>query len=183
MMPAVASAPAVSRSTTTTLAPLLAKATAVARPMPLPAPVISATLPVKSRSMTFLPDQVGRKSAAYSTMPARLRRNALRSSVLLSLPMQPCPGREVGHQIADEAARRLVGKITVRVKFGLRLTDQHFRLVERMHIEKDAAAPQIVLRAGAARHAGGGADDRTRLAGEGLIGRSRRPVDRGLQHP
>src|SRR5207253_10496348 len=50
-MPAVASPPAVSRSTTTTLAPLLPKASAVARPMPLPAPVISATLPVKSSSM------------------------------------------------------------------------------------------------------------------------------------
>src|SRR5215510_9215270 len=51
MIPAVASPAAVSRSTTTTLAPLPAKASAVARPMPFPAPVISATLPVKSRSM------------------------------------------------------------------------------------------------------------------------------------
>src|ERR1700730_11232730 len=85
----------------------------------------------------------------------------------LSLPMQPCPSRKVGHQIADQAARHLVVKIAVGVEFGLRLTDQHFRLVERIHIEKDAAAPQIVLRPGAARHAGGGADDRTRLAGEG----------------
>jgi hypothetical protein len=33
----------------------LAKPSAVTRPMPLPAPVINATLPVKSRSMAFLP--------------------------------------------------------------------------------------------------------------------------------
>src|SRR5690242_16181852 len=48
MMPAVPSPPAVSRSTTTTFAPLRANPRAVARPMPLPAPVISATLPLKS---------------------------------------------------------------------------------------------------------------------------------------
>src|SRR5438309_9797262 len=51
MMPAVASPPAASRSTTTVLAPDLAKASAVARPIPFAAPVISATLPVKSNSM------------------------------------------------------------------------------------------------------------------------------------
>src|SRR6185312_4063860 len=48
MMPAVPSPPAVSRSTTTTLAPFRAKPSAVARPIPLPPPVISATLPLKS---------------------------------------------------------------------------------------------------------------------------------------
>src|SRR5690349_24894006 len=48
MMPAVPSPPAVSRSTTTTFAPLRANPRAVARPMPLPPPVISATLPLKS---------------------------------------------------------------------------------------------------------------------------------------
>src|SRR6516164_9075017 len=48
MMPTVPSPPAVSRSTTTTLAPSRAKPSAVARPMPFPAPVISATLPLKS---------------------------------------------------------------------------------------------------------------------------------------
>src|SRR5690349_13175310 len=48
MIPTVPSPPAVSRSTTTTFAPLRANPRAVARPMPLPAPVISATLPLKS---------------------------------------------------------------------------------------------------------------------------------------
>src|ERR1700729_2849470 len=52
MMPAVASPAARSRSTTTTLAPRLAKPSAAARPMPLPAPVINATLPLNS---IFLP--------------------------------------------------------------------------------------------------------------------------------
>src|SRR5205085_3610150 len=42
------SAPAASRSTTTTFAPWRAKAADVARPIPLPPPVMSATLPVKS---------------------------------------------------------------------------------------------------------------------------------------
>src|SRR3954453_20771444 len=51
MMPAVASPPSLSRSTTTTFAPDFAKASAVARPMPFPAPVISATFPVKSISI------------------------------------------------------------------------------------------------------------------------------------
>src|SRR4051794_7609527 len=50
-MPEVASPPSASRSTTTTLAPDFAKASAVARPMPFAAPVISATLPVKSSSI------------------------------------------------------------------------------------------------------------------------------------
>src|SRR5512147_527934 len=51
MMPAVASPPALSRSTATIFAPDFAKASAVARPMPFAAPVISATLPVKSSSI------------------------------------------------------------------------------------------------------------------------------------
>src|SRR5215475_5325310 len=50
MTPTVAWAPAPSRSTTTTFAPCRANATDVARPMPLPPPVTSATLPVKSIS-------------------------------------------------------------------------------------------------------------------------------------
>jgi hypothetical protein len=54
MIPAVASPPALSRSTTTTLAPDFAKASAVARPMPLAAPVTTAILPVKSMSMAVL---------------------------------------------------------------------------------------------------------------------------------
>src|SRR5437588_4192596 len=48
MMPAVASAPARS---TTTFAPWRAKAADVARPIPLPPPVTSATLPAKSISL------------------------------------------------------------------------------------------------------------------------------------
>src|SRR5205814_8226987 len=84
--------------------------------------------------------------------------------------------------IADEAARRLVGEIALCVEFGLRLTDQNLGLVQRMHIEEDAASAQIVLRASAAGHAGGRTDDRAWLAGEGLIGWARGPVDRVLQH-
>src|SRR5437899_3999066 len=138
-MPTVASPPAVSRSTTTTLAPLLPKASAVARPMPLPAPVISATLPVKSRSMT---------------------------SSLCLLADQPRPSCQIRHQFADQVARDLVEQIAVGVEFCLRLADQHLGLVQGVHVEKDAAAAQVALRAGTAGHAGGGTDDRHGLAGE-----------------
>src|SRR5262245_14348442 len=48
MMPAVPSPPAVSRSTTTILAPPRANPIDPARPMPLPPPVTRATLPLKS---------------------------------------------------------------------------------------------------------------------------------------
>ena len=40
--------------------------------------------------------------------------------------MQLGPPGEVRHQIADEAARRLVGQIAVGIELVLRLTDQHF---------------------------------------------------------
>src|SRR5258708_34701319 len=55
-MPAVASPPAASRSTITTLAPRPAKPRVVARPMPLPPPVTSATLFLKSilKSLLYL---------------------------------------------------------------------------------------------------------------------------------
>src|SRR5438552_15866590 len=105
-MPTVASPPAASRSTTTTLAPFLPKASAVARPMPLPAPVISATLPVKSRSIA--------------------------SSLLLA--DQPRPIRQIRHQVADQVARDRVRQVAVGVEFRLRLTDQHLGLVQRMHV-------------------------------------------------
>src|SRR5205085_1804881 len=155
MMPTVASPPAVSRSTTTTLAPLFANASAVARPMPLPAPVISATLSVKSRSI------------------------ALSLSLAVDLPR---PGGERSHHIADETARRLVGEITVGVEFGLRLTDQHLRLIDRVHVKEHHAAAQIALCAGAAGHACRGAHDCAWLPSERLIGRARGPIDRILQH-
>src|ERR1700731_155230 len=157
MPPAVASPLARSRSTRTTLAPPLAKPSAVARPMPLAPPVISATLPVKSGSMAFLPSW---------SIPA---------------PDQSGPFLEVYKHVADEPARRVVGQSARGIEFGLRLADQHLGLVQRVHVEKDAAAAQVVLRARSAGHAGAGTHDSHGLAGKGLIGRARGPVDRVLQ--
>src|SRR5437016_14452928 len=108
MMPAVASAPAVSRSTTTTLAPLLAKASAVARPMPLPAPVISATLPVKSSSIASLPYSDRGRPARYGP-EARSPGSAFPRDL-------PGPGYEIGHHVADEALRRLIQEVAVLVE-------------------------------------------------------------------
>src|SRR6516165_5622636 len=158
MIPAVASPAALSRSTTTTLAPLLAKATAVARPMPFPAPVISATLPAKSRSMAFSPALVPGGELA-------------------------CPLLEGGEHVADETARSLVGEAAVGVELGVSNADQHFGFVDRVHVEKDTAFTQIVLRPRGASHTGTGSHHRHRLAGERLIGRPRGPVDRILKHP
>src|SRR6266404_3473114 len=95
---------------------------------------------------------------------ASRRTHAMNPALFLSADL-PGPSGERNHQIANEAARRLVDEITLGVEFGLRLADQHFGLVERMHVEKDAAAPQIVLRPGAACHPSRGANDRAGLAG------------------
>src|SRR4051794_40142521 len=75
MMPAVPSPPDASRSTTTTLAPSLANPSAVARPMPLPAPVISATLPLKSMvSSAFqLTGNLARMASAKELEPRLLQ--------------------------------------------------------------------------------------------------------------
>src|SRR5215204_1709298 len=190
MMPAVASPAAASRSTTTTLAPLLAKASAVARPMPFPAPVISATLPVKSISIassltTGCHCEERSDEAILIRRPSSARdcfaTLAMTAETLSLLPDQAGPGCEVGHHVPDEALCGLVEQVALGVEFGVRLADQHLGLVDRVHVEKDAAAPQIVLGAGAAGHAGGGAEDRDGLAGERLVGRARSPVDRVLQ--
>src|SRR3954467_11204340 len=69
MMPAVASPPAASRSTTTIFAPDFAKASAVARPMPFAAPVISATLPVKSSSIVSSSRLISDAFAASARRP------------------------------------------------------------------------------------------------------------------
>src|SRR6516162_273693 len=135
MTPAVASPAAASRSTRTILAPPCAKPSAVARPMPLPPPVISATLPVKSKSMAFLPSR----------------------SILAA--DQPRPLFEGDEHVADKPARRIVGQAPRGVEFGLRVADLHLGFVQRVHVEIDAAAAQIVLGARRARHPGGGAHD------------------------
>src|SRR5437867_7287435 len=187
MTPAVASPAAASRSTRTTLAPLFAKASAVARPMPFPAPVISATLPVKSRSMAFLllfrhSREGGNPGATVSSAAPCSRQGqalgpAFAGVTIISFPADEARPLLEGHQqIADEPAPGLVGEAAFGVEFGLRLADQHLGLVQGVHVEKDAAAPQIVLRARRAGHAGGRPHDRHRLAGEGLIGRTRGPI-------
>src|SRR5690349_6886039 len=73
-MPAVPSQPAVSRSTTTTFAPLRANPSAVARPMPLPPPVISATLPLKSMfsSGDFTPARLSQPTVPVEKLASRL---------------------------------------------------------------------------------------------------------------
>src|SRR3982074_3433570 len=110
-MPAVASPPAASRSTTTVLAPDLAKASAVARPIPFAAPVISATLPVKSSSMASschtLPYVSLRGAQRQSNLAprvlcrSRLLRFARNDGDRLLLRDLPGPTDEGGHQIAD----------------------------------------------------------------------------------
>src|SRR5947207_11881735 len=80
----------------------------------------------------------------------------------------PGPGGERSHHIADETARRLVGEITVGVEFGLRLTDQHLGLVDRVHVEEHHAAAEIALPAGAAGHACRSAHDCAWLPSERL---------------
>src|SRR5271163_1836625 len=138
MIPAVASPATLSRSTITTLAPLLAKPSAVARPMPFPAPVISATLPVKSRFMA-----------------------SLRMSVLA--PDLARPVLECDEQIANEPAPHLVREAAFGVELGVALADQHLGLVDRVHVEKDAAPAQImqiILRPYGAGHPGAGPHDR-----------------------
>src|SRR5215831_2797375 len=77
MVPAVRSAPAASLSTATTFAPRAAKASAAARPIPLLAPVMSATLPLNC--MGFLREAVWRdlpppKVARYADLPSGLSR-------------------------------------------------------------------------------------------------------------
>src|SRR5712692_8557162 len=173
MMPAVASPPAASRSTTTVLAPALAKASAVARPIPFAAPVISATLPVKSSSMASSSHALSRVSLRgaqrrsnldpRALSPSRLLRFARNDGYRLFLRDLPGPPDEGGHQITDQVLRDLVQQIALGVEFGLRLADQHLGFVERVHVEKDAAAAQIVLGARAAGHPGRGTDDRARL--------------------
>ena len=79
MMPAVASAPALSRSTTTTFAPWRANAADVARPIPLPPPVTSATLPVKSIRPTSK-----RPRPASGLLPARPGAARLPSAITTS---------------------------------------------------------------------------------------------------
>src|SRR6266567_8392876 len=192
MMPAVASPPAASRSTTTVLAPDLAKASAVARPIPFAAPVISATLPVKSSSMASsshaLPYVSLRGAQRRSNLDrrvlcrSRLLRFARNDDYGLFLRNLSGPADEGGHQITDQVLGDLIQQIPLGVEFGLRLADQHLGLVERVHVEKDAAAAQIILGARTAGHPGRGADDRAGLAGKGLVGRARGPVDRVLQH-
>src|ERR1700750_1872122 len=100
MTPAVASPAVASRSTRPTRAPPRAKPSAVARPMPLAPPVISATLPVKSRSIAFLLSLL---------FPADL----------------PGPFLESDEHLADEPARRVVGQAPRGIELGLRLADQH----------------------------------------------------------
>src|SRR4030088_958116 len=60
-------------------------------------------------------------------------------------PPRPC--REVGQQVADEAARRFVGQSTLVVELRMRCGDHDLRLIEHMHVEEDAALSQMILRA------------------------------------
>src|SRR4051794_27276372 len=100
MMPAVASPPSLSRSTTTTFAPDFAKASAVARPMPFPAPVISATLPVKSISI----------ASSLLAQPARSAGDYLRPHLCLhKLPAQ-CASRTLAGRFSLRPYRASVDK-------------------------------------------------------------------------
>src|ERR1700757_2082663 len=107
MIPAVASPAEASRSTTTTLAALLAKASVVARPMPFPAPVISATLPVKSRFMAFLPSV--HALAPWTPACAGVTRTSFAADL-------PGPLLKRDEQIANEAAADLVGERALGVE-------------------------------------------------------------------
>ena len=154
----------------------------------VPAPVISATLPVKSRSMASLlslrHSREKRESRGGCRRPGSLdpRFRGGDASVIFR------PICRV-HCSRATSRSRMKPRPTSSVKrpsasnLVWRLADQHLGLVERVHVEKDAAAAQIVLRPCGAGHSGAGAHDRHGLAGERLIGRARGPVDRVLQHP
>src|SRR5215469_5349586 len=85
----------------------------------------------------------------------------------------PRPTIERCHHVAYDAARRLVGQLALLIELGLRLTDQHLRLVERVHVEKYHAAAQVALRAGSASHTGASAEDGAGLSGKWLVGWTR----------
>src|SRR5882724_5375742 len=100
---------------------------------------------------------IARKLIAGSRLTGTtLEAMCARRSCLLGDLLRPCC--EINHHIADEAARGLVGELAVRVELGLSLTDQDLGFVERVHVEKNAAAAQIVLGARGAGHAGGSAE-------------------------
>src|SRR5260221_4875928 len=91
------------------------------------------------------------------------------------------PSIERGHQLLDELAGGFVREFPRGVELGVRGADENLGLVERVHVEEHARAPQIVLRATGAERAGGGAHDRDRLVGERLRGQARQPIDRVLE--
>ena len=59
----------------------------------------------------------------------------------------PGPLLEGDEQIANEPAVDLVGEAAIDVELGLSRADKHFGFVQGMHVEKYAAAAQIILRA------------------------------------
>src|SRR5712692_11361621 len=59
------------------------------------------------------------------------------------LPKPPRPGCDIYQQLADEAARRLIGQLPLLVEFRLRGGDHHLGFVEEVHVEKDAGLPQV----------------------------------------
>ena len=82
----------------------------------------------------------------------------------------PGPLVEGDEQVANEPAPDLIGQTALGVELGRRSADEHLRLVHGVHVEKNAAAAQIVLRAHRAAHPGARPHHRYRLPGEGLIG-------------
>ena len=57
------------------------------------------------------------------------------------------PGGEGVEEFADVFAGVVVGEVSIRVEFVLRVGDHDFGLVERVHVEKDEHLAQVVLRA------------------------------------
>ena len=74
---------------------------------------------------------------------------------MMSFPADlPGPFFERYERVADQAARDIIGQAARGIEFGLRLANEHLGLVQRMHIEKDTAFTQIVLRSCRAGHPG-----------------------------
>src|SRR5689334_9816997 len=123
MIPAVPSPPAVSRSTTTTFAPWRANPRAVARPMPLPPPVISATLPLKSMvsSGDFYRFRLSQRTASVEKLA-------------------PCL-LETGPDIGRDGARHVDAKLLIRCT-----PKQNFCLAEyrpRAHPDRERSRVQV----------------------------------------
>ena len=65
------------------------------------------------------------------------------------------PGLQGGQLLADHVLRCLVLQVTILITFFMGCRDEHFRFVERMHIQKHQHLTQVILAAAGAHAAHG----------------------------